>query len=472
MHSAQPAAGLEPATFRRLFALAWPIVISRSSQTVIGLSDAILCAPLGESSLAAATAGGMNAFTLFILPMGMVFVVASFSSQYTGKGDSAGARRYGMYGLWLALLAEVFCLLGAYLAPMALQHLEFTPEVRTLMSGYLRYRLLSGGAVVGMEALAGYYGGLGNTRLPMIANVVAMVLNVLLNWILIWGHFGAPAMGVNGAALASTLATTTAFGGLLFCYWRGLGTSGAWIKGAVQPVAGADLPRQRLSLSEFGNMVKIGLPSGLNWFFEFAAFMFFINVVVPVLGTTAVAALMAVFQINGVSFMPAFGLASAGAILVGQEIGANERDRVPKTVRLTFLAALAWQGIAGLIYLALPNLLMRPFASGDDTVSANFYFIGSRMLMISAAWQAFDAVCGTLTEALRAAGDTAFTLWIRLGVAWLFFVPGVWFTVVRNHQDDRAAMGWLVAYLAVLGGALYLRFRSGAWRKIEITQPV
>ncbi|HEY6098846.1 MAG TPA: MATE family efflux transporter, partial [Anaeromyxobacter sp.] len=306
----------EPGVLRALLGLAWPVVVSRSTQVVIGVADAVMVSHFGPEALAATTAGAMNAFALFILPMGTVFIVSSFSSQLFGRGDLAGARRYGWHGLAVAAGAQALALASVPLVPAALGALPYEPGVRTAMEGYLALRLLSAGAVVGMEALANYYGGLGNTRLPMIANLAAMALNVAGNWLLIDGHLGAPALGVRGAALASTVSTFVAFAGLFAMFVREarrLGTG-------------------RLRAVELVRLLRFGLPSGVNWFLEFAAFAFFLNVVVAGLGTTAVAALMVVVQVNSVAFMPAFGLASAGAILVGQAIGASRSDRVPRLV--------------------------------------------------------------------------------------------------------------------------------------------
>ena len=109
------------------------------------------------------------------------------------------------------------------------------------------------------------------------------------------------------------------------------------------------------------------MPSGFNWFLEFLAFLFFVNVVVAGLGTPAVAAFMSVLQLSSVAFMPSFALASAGAILVGQAIGGGRKDEVPRTVRVTFLAAGGWQVLVGILYLAVPALLLAPFARDPAT---------------------------------------------------------------------------------------------------------
>jgi MATE family multidrug resistance protein len=437
-----------------LLALAWPIVVSRSSQVVVGIADAVMVAHLGAAALAATTAGAINAYTLFILPMGIVFVVSSFSSQLFGMRDPGGARRYAWYGLAVAAATQAAGFALVPLVPTALAPLPYAPDVRALMEDYLAIRLLSAGAVVGLEALGNYYGGLGNTRLPMRASVAAMILNVAGNWLLIDGNLGAPALGVRGAAWASTAASGTAFLALLGVFVRD----------------GRALGTGRLRGAELLRLLRFGVPSGLNWFFEFLAFSFFTNVVVAGLGTTSVAALMAVIQVNSVAFMPAFGIASAGAILVGQSIGASRRDAVPGTVGLAFAVAGVWQALVGIVYLALPDVVLGAFAK-DPASARELLEVGRRMLLLSVGWQLFDAAASVLAEALRAAGDTAFTLFARLTIAWAVFAPGSWISVRVLGGRDVAAVGWLVAYLALLALVLFARFRSGAWRRIVLVEP-
>jgi MATE family multidrug resistance protein len=311
-------------------------------------------------------------------------------------------------------------------------------------------RLLSGGFAVGFEALANYYAGLGNTRLPMVASVIAMVLNVLCNWLLIDGHWGLPALGVAGAAWASVGSTGVAFLLLL----------------AVFLFQGGEARWPRLHGHELVKMLRYGLPSGVNWFLEFLAYTFFVNVVVAGLGTTVLAALMAVMQLNSMAFMPAFAIASAGAIVVGQAIGASARDEVPRIVWLTFTLAACWQVVVGLLFLVAPRWTFSVFTSGES--QGELLAIGARMLMLSVGWQLFDALATTFTEALRAAGDTAYTLWARLGVAWLVFVPGAWVSIRVYGAGEVAAMLWLTAYIGLLALLLYLRFRGGAWRRFNL----
>jgi MATE family multidrug resistance protein len=434
-----------------LLLLAWPIIVSRATQTLVGLADALMVAHLGAEALAATTAGAANSFTVLILPMGTVFIVQSFAAQLFGRGDAVGARRFAIYGLLLALATEALALGALPLIAPVVSLLPYDPGVAGEMTSYLQWRLVSAGAVIAIEGLGAYYGGIGRTWVPMIANLFAVVLNIGLNWILIDGRLGAPALGVTGAAIASSVSTSIAALGLL-AFFR----------------MGGPLPRPRLS--ELGRVLRFGLPSGLNWFFEFAAFSVFVNFVVAGLGTTAVAALMAVMQINSVSFMPAFGLASAGAILVGQSIGRDDRDGVPRVVRMTFLTGATYQGIVGIAYVALPVLLFAPFAT-DDASGAALLEVGVEMLMLSAAWQLFDSASMVLSEALRAAGDTVWPLVFRLVLAWFVFVPASFVIVTLYDGGALGVMISLIAYLALLALLMWLRFRSGGWRHMELTEP-
>ena len=449
----------DPVDFGTLRRLAWPIVVSRSAQVVVSLSDALMVAHLGKDALAAAGAGGFNTYAILILPFGICFIVASFASQLQGRGDALGARRYGFYGLVIAGFTQLACFASLPLIGPVLGLLDYEPQVRTLMATYIGFRLLTGGAAIGIEALGSYYGGIGNTRLPMRANVIAMALNIVFNWLLIGGNLGFPELGVPGAAIASASATLLAFLWILTVFLR---------DGEVLVKVTLRALRRR----EFLRLLRFGIPSGFNWFFEFFAFNFFLNVVVAGLGTAALAAMMTVITINSFAFMPAFALASAGAILVGQHIGANKKDEVPRILKMTFMAAAGWQTAVGVAYFLAPTLIFTPFARSEDAVDrAELLRVGAYMLMLSGAWQFFDATANSIAETLRAAGDTAWTLYARLVVAWCVFVPGSLYTVKVLGGREGVAVAWVVAYLGLLSGVLFLRFRSGAWRTLKLVEP-
>jgi MATE family multidrug resistance protein len=246
-------------TLRSLLALAMPMVLARSTQSVVGFGDAIMVAPLGEDALAAVTTGALNVFALIILPMGTVFIVQSFAAQLVGKNDLSAARRYAWYGL---VFAAVTMLAGAIATPLigpVLGLLGHDPKVHDYMTEYMVIRMTSVGAMVATEALTNWYGGLGNTWMQLVVGVITMIVDLLGNYALIEGHWGFPAMGVAGAAWTSTISSWLGFAIVAAAFHRGWGLPA----GAVRAAG-----RLGLRASELLRMLRFGLPNGFNWFLE------------------------------------------------------------------------------------------------------------------------------------------------------------------------------------------------------------
>jgi multidrug resistance protein, MATE family len=445
---------MESPTFRSLLKLALPMVISRSTQTLVSFADLLMVAPLGTQAIAATATGATNSYALLIFPLGTCFLVQSFSAQYFGKGDITSARRFGWYGLAIALLTQLLCLAAWPFVQSAVNLSPAEPTVQNLMGDYIRLRLLSGGCAIGIEALGAYFSGLSRTTPAMGVNILAMALNVLLNWMLIFGHWGFQPMGVAGAALASSISTAVAFGVFLTIFVR---------EGRISEVLA-------LRFREWLRLIRFGAPSGLNWLFEFLAFLFFINAVVTRLGTDTLAAMNSVLQVNQVSFMPAFGLASAGAVLVGQSLGAKSIEAAKKSVRLTLVVSTLWMGLVGAVCLVFAVPIVSLFQPDNASEAKALTALATTMLRISVAWQLFDAVSMTLSEALRAAGDTLFPLMGRLVIAWLVFVPGAYLTVQWWHGTEVSATLWLVIYLVLLSLVLGWRYRSGVWQQMALVE--
>jgi MATE family multidrug resistance protein len=451
---------------RVLLALAFPMVLARATQSVMGFADAYMVEHLGKEEIVASATGALNSYIFMMLPTGVVFIVQSFVAQLVGAGDRDATPRFVWYGLAIAGASGVTAIAAFPLIDPALGAFGYSPQVEAQMASYMKIRLFSVAAVVGVEVLNNWYGGLGNTWMAMVSSVIIMCIDLFLNYALIDGNFGFPRMGVDGAALSTTIGSTAGLVFLLVSYWRRWGMA-----------IGGPAPRRRrdgnplnLSWRELRRVVRFGLPNGLNWLAEFGAFQLFVNVVFGSLGAETLAAFNVVLALNSVGFMPAFGLASAGAILAGQSIGANQKDKVWPQVRLTLGCTAVWMGVMGIMYVVFPEKLLGLFDS-DNTGGETFVAIGATMLLISAAWQLFDAVGITLSETLRAAGDTTWTAVARILLAWGVFFPVAY--VVARYFDGGAvgAMLCLVGYLMILAGLFAYRFRSGKWRSIELIEP-
>jgi len=436
---------------RVLLGLALPIILLRATQAAITFADAIQVRHLGDRAIAATTGGGVNIAVLLLLPSGTVYMVQSFVAQLTGAGRQDEAPRFAWYGLAIAALAATIMIASIPLIGPVLAQTGYSPALRDEMNGYMSIRMWSVGAVLGAEVLGNWYGGLGNTRMQLLPGIITLVSAVFLNWMLIDGHLGAPAMGVDGAALASVLANVLGFGFLVVAFWRRWG--------------GAPRARTRgLAMSELVRFVKLGLPHGVNWFLECAAFQIFVSVVLASLGDETLTAMNLVLVINSISYLPAFGIASAGAILAAQEIGRRDRDAVWPHVRAALVCSVTWMGGIGVIYAIFPGHVMSIFTSES---SGQIVAIGTTMLLLAPVWQVTDAVFLTFCESLRAAGDTRWLALVRIGLAWLVLVPSAWLAVNRFGCGVLGAMLCMITYNVFSLTAVAWRFWSGAWRRMN-----
>lgn len=445
---------LEPSPQRQLLTLAWPVILARATQSIVGFCDALMITPLGEASLAAVTTGALDVLTLVMLPMGISFILQSFSSQLRGRGDLTTARRYADYGLLVAAFSALPSVAFIPALGPLLSLIDYAPDVREGMEIYIAIRLLSVAPIIGTEALNNWYGGLGNTRISLLVGLFVLGTNVGLNYALIEPRFGLPGYGIAGAAAASTIASTLGFLSILACLWLRLGHKA--------PRFGNGLKK-----SEFSRMLRFGVPSGLNYFLEFSAFALFINVVVGHLGTTVLAAFNIVFQWSSLAFMPAFGVSSAGAILVGEAIGHGRPERVGALTRLTLKYSVGWMFSVGVLYLLFPRSFISLFAS-DAKGASELFEVGALMLALSGLWQVFDAIALTLSEVLRAAGDTTWPMVARIALAWFVFTPIAWTMVLLFDGGPTTLMLSIVFYIACVAAALIYRYRTGAWKKIAL----
>jgi len=304
-----------------LCVLAWPVVLARASQAIGGFCDALMVAPLGEAALAAVTTGWLDVYVATILPVTTVYILQSFTAQMRGRGDLSGVHRYAWYGLGIAAGFQILAFALLPLLPAALAVTPFEPLVRDELTRYLSIRVLSVAPIVAAEALGSWYGGLGNTRPALVAGGTTLVVSVLGNYALIEPRFGLPGYGVAGAAWASVIGTFAGAAAIAVPYARGVGTP-------PRPA------RLGLRLHELGRVLRLGLPHGLSWFLEAAAFLVFLNFAVAHLGTTALAAFNVGTQLNAIAFLPTLGLALAGAIAVGEAIGRRAFDEARRDGRI------------------------------------------------------------------------------------------------------------------------------------------
>ncbi len=437
---------------REVISMAAPIILNTASGTLMHMADFWMIARHSREEMAAASPAGMTVFVF----MAFFFGILSCTNSFVGQ--SFGARRYGecsayaWQALYVALVGSVLLLVLWFPARLIFAAVGHGEAVQEYEVTYFRIRLLAVFPMVASAALGNFFQAVGKPSIPMLTALFANVLNVGMNYILIFGKLGFPELGIGGAGIATAVASFIYLAILMAVF-------------LARPYNVRFFSRRtwRFSPERAEKLLKIGWPAGVQSFLEMSSWTFFISVIVGKLGDATLAANNVVVQITHLSFMPTVGLSIATTALVGRYIGAKDPRRAASRAYTAIGMGIAYMFAAGLIFFLFRRPLVTLFRNDREIVE-----LGSRLLMIAAIFQAFDAVGIVASGALRGAGDTLFTMIVSVVMAWFVFVPVAWlFTYVLGWGAEGA---WIAVTLYVLlMAAVFLgRFIRGRWKEIDI----
>jgi multidrug resistance protein, MATE family len=423
---------------RVVLRLAWPLMVSMLSYTAIGVVDTVFVGRLGTSALAAVGLATVAAHLLTSFWMGVLAGARVAVSQRWGADDRDGARRVARAALLMALVVgAVLSVLGAHSGPL-LGLLGANAEISRLGEGYLSFRMLGAPGILAAFAWGAWFQGQGDTRTPMRATLLSNVVNIVLDPIFIYGWGPVPAMGVEGAALATAIAFITN------------ATLLGW-------AAGGGLAGARARWADWREMWRLGAPLGIRYLLEVASFVLFAGVLARV-GEVALAAHVVVVRVMSVSFLPGHAVGEAAGVLVGQAVGAGRPALARQAWRSSVVLALSIMGGCGLAFLAAPALMLAPFGLSPEVAR-----VAVQVLRVGAALQLFDAVAMVGLGVLNGAGDTRFGMRAAVACAWLVKLPvGLALALGLGWGAVGAWVG-LTAEVMVLALLCVVRIRGGAW---------
>lgn len=433
--------------------LAGPLILQNLSHTLLGVVDTFFVSRLGTEALAAVGLASVMFFAVLMLFRGtanstVVFVGRAFGEQDNPKIGVAVWRNLNLIA-WLSL--AVFALPWFFAQVMALAAPSDSEMVRVLGTEYLQIRAFEIPFVMFSAVVWGFLVGRGDSRTPMILAWITVALNIFLDWVLVLGNLGMPALGVPGAAYATLMAN--AVNALL---------SAAILWNASNRRAYATGKASFAPWSELRKALEIGLPIGLGDFIEIASFSAFFALIAR-LGTDILAANQIALQYMGLSFTVGVAVGMATSSLVSRYLGAKQPDTAQKVAYRACGLAMAGMGLIGLTYLVAPDVLMGVFTDEPSVIEA-----GVTILTLVAIYQVIDAVGVVLANALNGAGDTRFTMFARMIMAWGIFIPLVWVMIYPLELGIGGAWTAAFAYLGLLAVLYFFRFRSGRWKMIDV----
>ncbi len=448
---------------KEVFRIALPLMISAGMFSLVLFVDRTFLLRFDGASMSASMAGGNLFWVLVCLPVGIASMTGAIIGQYIGNREEHRIGRFLWQSVWLSLaFVPVFAIVAA-ITPWLFRITGQPPELIPLESTYLRILMIGAVANVLETALSGFFSGTQRTSVIMWVSIASALINVVLDYALIFGmpifflDMEIPAMGIAGAAIASVIAF--------------------WFKAiayAVLLLRRSYQTKYQL-LSGFGfdfdmirNLVYFGFPTGLMYLNEASAFTMMV-LRIGAYGDIPLRATTMAFNFNMVAFIPLMGVSIAASVLVGRHLTESGPARASRSVYASLGIGLIYS-VAWLVgYLVFPDTLMSLYdGQSSEESSVEAIRLGSGLLKYVAVYVVLDAAQLILAGALRGAGDTWFVL--IGGTVASIIALAIGFTWEPDLDGDGLHWWWsmIAAWIWLLAVMMGLRFISGKWKSMRM----
>lgn len=447
----------EDGGYREVLVIAVPLILSTGAWSLLLFVDRMFLSWYSSDAIAAAMPAGMASFAMMCLFIGTAAYVNTFVAQYFGAGEEEKIGAVIWQGIYFSSLS-IFLVVPAYLlAEEFFALIGHSQSVQLLEVDYFKLLMYSAVFMVLNNTLSSFFSGLGKTMVVMWVSVLITIINILLDYVFIFGKFGFSEMGISGAATATNIAViigSIVLLGLIFQakYRKRFQLLSAW----------------RFDKELFNRLVYFGFPNGLRLFIDMSAFTAFL-MFVGTLGTRELAASNIAFNINALSFLPMVGLMIGVAVVVGQRLGENKPHIAEKATWSAVHIALVFFGVLALLYIFIPRVFIYPFTLHDGLSdmegSVDMIVV---LLKFIAFFGMFDALFLVFLGALEGAGDTRFIMKMSFIISGLLLVIPC-YLYIKYFQADLYVL-WLIITLNVILYCLvfFIRFHKGPWKTMSV----
>jgi MATE family multidrug resistance protein len=390
-----------------MVALAVPVVLSELGWMVQGIVDTIMVGKLGPAAIGAVALGNAVYYTPVLFGFGLLLGLDTLVSQAFGRKDHGECHRWLAQGVYLACIVTPPLMLLVVLASFGFSPFGIAPEVAVPAAAYLRVLNWGTLPLLFYGGIRRYLQAVGQVRVVTVTFLAANLLNWFANWLLIYGKWGMPAMGVEGSALSTVLSRVFMALALLGFAWRYERRRGHFLF----------LHWARPHLERIRQLTRLGLPAGGQILLEVGAW----NLATLAAGWLTPAAL-ATHQIAlnyaSLTYMVPLGISAAAAVSVGQALGAGDPGRARRAGWLALGLGTGFMLLAALVFLTVPDALIALYTR-DRSVMA----VGPSLLGLAAAFQIFDGIQTVSTGALRGLGETRVPMLANLAGYWVLGLP-------------------------------------------------
>lgn len=444
--------------WKGILVIAWPLIIANSFWNLQLTIDRVFLGTYSTEALGAA----MAVMGVFWVPMALLQQTASylttFVAQYYGAREHTKIGACVWQALYVSVIGGVAFLLLNFGSGWFFGWVGHAPEIQSLEVAYYNSLAYSALPTALTAAISGFFTGLGRTRTVIGINFVGLALNVVLDYIMIFGHFGVPAMGIEGAGYATAIAT---YGAAFY---------GFYLLFTSQHEQQFKLFSQwRLDFPLIRQFLKYGIPSGLQWALEGLAFTVFLIIMGRLdNGEAALASSSIAVTVMMLSVLPSMGVAQAVMTLVGQKLGEKKPQDAEQATWDGVKLSSIYMGSIALSFYLIPEFYLSWFQNQDNAALwAEVSIVVPILLKIVAIFTLFDSIYLNVSFALKGAGDTRFVSLIALTVPWpLMVLPAF----LLQDLDNAVTLSWCFAavYAIAVTSILVYRFRQGKWKLMSV----
>ena len=438
-----------------------PLVLGMSVTTVMEFTDRVFLSRYSVEAISAASPAGITAFLFVAFFGGIAGYVGVFIAQYHGSGAHQRIGKVLWQGLYFSLFAGLICwLIARYATGPIFAFAGHEADVRRLEETY--FSILCQGAFfhIAMHALSAFFTGRGLTRPVLLITTTGVILNIPLDYALIFGRWGFPELGMAGAAIATVIGWAVNF--LLLALLIFTRTKHARF--------GVFTNRHFDKVMLF-RLLRFGVPGSLQFTIDIFAFTIFI-MMVGRLGTVALAATNIVFSINALAYMPAMGVSQGVAVLVGQALGRQRPEEARIAVWSSIHLLLLYILVVDLAFIFVPEVILGFFLRPDldPTTTKEVADIAITLLRIVAIYLFMDALYMVFSGALKGAGDTRFLMYSVGLCSLLIFILPVYFGISYLNMSLLAAWYCVLLFILILFLLAAWRYRRGRWQKMLVIE--
>jgi MATE family, multidrug efflux pump len=437
-------------TLLELLRLSLPMVISQGAFAVMIFTDRYFMSQIEPVQMAAALGGGVASFFSISLFLGLLSYANALVAQYYGAGEPGKCSRVVTQGVIITVLSIPILVIVTYFVGKIFSAMGHEPRQVELESIYYNLLMLGSFFNLSKVCIASYFSGIGRTKVIMTCDVLGMMMNVPLSYLLIFGKLGLPEMGIAGAAIGTIIASAFALFLFLLFYFQEKNRKAFQVMDSFK----IDKPIMR-------RYIKLGLPSGLEMFLNVAAFNLFL-LMFQSYGVTEGAAAAIVFNWDILAFVPMLGLNIAVISLIGRFVGANDMERTNQVIISGFLVSLGYTGILAFVFVVYRIPMVEIFLTpGKDF--HNIRDLTSFMMLGLATYVMADAVRLVSSAVLRGAGDTRWLMISSTTLYWTMLLAQYFIIRVFEYGPRVSWIAFVIMIFSITVVCL-LRLNGGKWR--------